>query len=254
MSKAILFKITQPKHHQALADILSKGGIVGAIWGHHLYFLACNACDVDAVKRMNRLKGRAEDQVFACPGAIEEAEEFADIKRSQGLIIAARKMKMKPLKYLEFLYRKFPLGVELYASEKAPSSVTFATDFGKTIWIAGHMADKNYSKLLETVRNLRRSGKNIVFAGTSLNLKGDDTLTVKEFDEVISHFGDKIEALSVHPKGKSLKKLRYSTSCSVVSLINKRPKLLRLGCTKISTLKKYIPDLQVFASPHSTRR
>lgn len=251
---AKLINISDPKHHETLAAILAKGGIVGTIWGHHLYFLACNACDVKAVKRLNQLKSRPDDKVFASPGAVEEAEEFADISKSLGLLYAAKKMKMKPLEYLEFLYRKFPLGVELFANKLAPSTITFATPNGRTIWIAGHMGDKYYSGLLSTVRNLRHQGKKIVFAGTSLNLNGENTLTVKDFDNVMEDFSQKIDAISVYSKIKPLKRLRFNTSCSVISFIGSKPRLLRVGCTQISTLKKYIPDLQVDASTPSTRR
>src|SRR3989344_6860824 len=175
--KAKLLNISDPNHAKTMAEIMFSGGIVGAIWGHHLYFLACNACDAKAVSRMNKLKGRPKDQVFASPGAVEEAEEFGDLEKSRALVSTAKKMHLSPKKYLEFLYKKFPLAVELFAKKSAPNSVVFATSSGKTIWIAGHMADKSYSKFLEYVRNLRKSGKKIVFAGTSLNLKGDNTLT-----------------------------------------------------------------------------
>lgn len=252
--KAQLIDRSHPSHHQTLAQIMLKGGVVGAIWGHHLYFLSCNACDLKAVARMNEIKGRAVDQVFVSPGAVEEAEEFADIKKSKGLIFAARRFNMSPAKYLEFLFRKFPIGVELFANGQAPDAVTFETKDGKTIWIAAHMGDKNYSKFLETVRNLRRAGHQIVFAGTSLNLKGDNTLTVKQLDKVVEDFGDKVDAISVHPQAKNLKKLKFSTSCSVVSFVGKRPKLLRIGCTKVETLKKYIPNLKIPQNLTSTRR
>lgn len=245
MTKALLFCIDDPSHHKSLAQIMLSGGVVGSIWGHHLYFLACNAFDPRAVARMNGIKGRRSDQILVSPGAVEEAEEFADIKKSKGLINASKKVGLLPLEYLEFLFKKFPLGVELYANGSAPSSVTFTTPNGKTIWIAAHMGDKNYSRFLETVRNLRKTGKKIIFAGTSLNLKGENTLTVKEFDKVLADFGDKLDAIAFHPKGKELKKLKFSTSSSVVSFIGKRPKLLRLGCIKIKTLQKYIPDLIV---------
>ena len=254
MSKARKIEFTHPEHAKTLANIMLKGGIVGAIWGHHLYFLACNACNLDAVKRMNKIKGRSEDQVFVSPGAVDEAEEFADIKRSKGLIFASHKKGMTPTKYLEFLYKRFPLGVELYANDKAPSTITFATDRGRTIWIAGHMNDKIYSKFLTTVRTLRRAGKNIVFAGTSLNLRGDNTLTVKQLDKVIEDFEDKIDAISVNPNASKLKKLRYTTSCSVVSFVGSKPKLLRVGCTSVPILKKYIPGLIVPNEIKSTRK
>lgn len=243
MVKAQLVSLSDPKHHQKLSQIISEGGVVGAIWGYHLYFLTCNAYNLEAVKRMNQLKGRAYDQVVVAPGAIEEVAEFADIKKSQGLKFAAQKIGMKPLAYLESLFKKFPLGIELYANAQAPSAVTFQTKNGKTIWIAGHMADSNYSKFLATVRNLRRAGKNIVFAGTSLNLKGEDTLTVKQADKVVKYFSDKIDAISLHPSSHKLKKTKYSTSCSVVSFIKERPQVLRIGCSPISTLQKYIPEL-----------
>ena len=252
--KAKLLKTSDPKHSETLANIMLKGGIVGALWGHHLYFLACNACDVKAVERMNKVKGRPKSQVFASPGAAHEAQEFADFKKSKGLVNSARKMRMSEKAYIELLFKKFPLAVELFAKENAPSSVAFATKDGKTIWIAGHSTDKNYTKLLEHVRNLRKSGKNIVFAGTSLNLRGDNTLTVRQLDKVIEDFGEKIDAIAIHPGEKSLKKLKYSTSSSAVSFTGAKPKLLRLGCTKITTLKKYIPDLQIPSKLLSTRR
>lgn len=251
---AKLIETTDPKHAEALAEIMLKGGVVGAIWSHHLYFLACNACNTLAVTRMNRIKGRPLGQVFVSPGAVEEAEEFANLKKSKGLKVTAQKMVMSPSEYLAYLYKKFPLAVELYAKNNVPSSVTFATEDGKTIWIAGHMADKSYSKFLETVRNLRKNGKQIIFAGTSLNLRGDNTLTVREFDKVIAYFGDKIDAISVYPKGKSLKKLKYSTSSSVVSFIREKPLLLRIGCISVDVLKKYIPDLQLSKNLQTTRR
>lgn len=203
---------------------------------------------------MNQIKGRPETQVFASPGAVEEAEEFVDFKKSKALLWAARQTKMSPRDYLKFLYQKFPLAIELYANSKVPSSVTFATKTGKTIWIAGHMRDKTYSKLLSAVRNLRQQGKKVIFAGTSLNLRGDSTLTVKDFDKVVADFGDKIEAIAIHPNYKNLKKLRYATSSSVVSFIGEKPFLKRIGCTSLKTLKRYIPDLQIDPFLSSTRK
>ncbi len=254
MAKAQLIDLHDPNHNQILSEILLKGGIVGSIWGHHLYFLACNAYNKKAVWKMNKLKNRPKDKVFASPGSIEEAEEFADIKRCKGLNNAAKKMNMKPLEYLEFLYKKFPLGVELYANASAPESVTFATENGKTIWIAGHLRDKYYKKFLETVRNLRREGKEIVFAATSFNLGGEDTLTIKDYDKAIEDFGDKIDAISVHPRREGLRRLNFTTSCSAVSFIHSNPKLLRLGATPVKTLRRYIPDLEIPDLVSSTRK
>src|SRR3989344_1403906 len=254
MAKAKLISITDPNYEHTVANIMLEGGIVGAIWGHHLYFLACNAADPEAVKRLNILKKRPDDQVFASPGAIEEAEEFADFLKNPGLKYAASEMKLSSRDYLEFLFQKFPLAVELVANEKAPKSVTFITANGKTIWVAGHMADKNYSKLLSAVRNLSRNGKNLIFAGTSLNLRGENTLTIKESDQVIEDFGSKLEAIVTHPEAKSLKKVRYGTSCSVVSFTGSRPKLLRLGSVSILTLKKYIPGLLISENLSHTRK
>ena len=252
--RAKLIEITHPKHSETMAEILLQGGIIGAIWGHHLYFLACNGFDKKAVARMNQIKGRPKTQVFASPGAVEEAEEFVDFKKSTALIYTSQKMNMTPRAYLEFLYQKFPLAVELYANSKVPPGITFATENGKTIWIAGHMRDKTYSKLLSAVRNLREQGKKVIFAGTSLNLKGDNTLTVKELDKVVADFGGKIDAIAVHPNYKNLKKLRFSTSSSVVSFIGEQPLLKRIGCTGLNTLKKYIPDLQIDQNLTSTRK
>lgn len=241
-------------HNKTLAQILLKGGVVGAIWGHHLYFLACNAYSQKAVWRMNKIKGRPQAQVFASPGAVEEAEEFADFQKCKALAFAAKKMKMTPRDYIASLYKKFPITLELFAKDNIPSSVTFAKEHGKTIWIAGHMADRSYSKLLETVRKLRGQGRKIIFAGTSLNIRGNKTLTVREFDKVVEYFGRKLEAISVHPRASSLKKLRYSVSSSVISFIDKRPVLKRLGSTNIDTLKKYVPGLLIPPKISSTRR
>lgn len=252
--RAKLIDIQHPEHGKTLAEIMLGGGIIGALWGYHLYFLACNACSKKTTARMNEIKGRPKDQVFASPGAVEEAEEFADLGRSPALLWAARQMEMEPKDYIKFLYHKFPLTIELFANGKAPDSVTFATEDGKTIWIAGHMRDKTYSQFLEAVRNLRRQGKKVIFAGTSLNIRGDNTLTVREFDKVVAYFADKVDALSVFKGWQDLKKLRYSTSSSVVSFIGKRPKLKRLGCSAVTTLKKYIPDLEIGEDLTSTRR
>lgn len=252
--QAKLVEITNPKHGETLADVILKGGVVGALWGHHLYFLACNAWDKKAVERMNEIKGRDKTQVFASPGSHEEAEEFADINKNKALRTASKKMGMKPLQYIEFLFKKFPLAIELFANKNAPPAVTFSTKKGKNIWIAGFAADKIYREFLDAVRNLRRNGETVVFAGTSLNLKGDNTLTVRDFDKVTRDFGNKVNALSVHPKANTLKKLKFSTSSSAVSFTSEKPKILRLGATSINTLKKYIPDLQVPVSISKTRR
>lgn len=245
MGKARLINITHPQHHQRMAQILLDGGIIGTLWGYHLYFLTCNAQNQQAVARMNLLKDRSPNQVLVSPGAVEEAEEFADIEGSPGLLTAASQMGLTPLKYLTLLFSKFPLGVEFKAKKSAPASVTSASGQGRTIWIAGHLADKPYNRLLKAVRELRRQGKKIVFAGTSLNLVGANTLTVKQFDQVVANFGDKIDAISVNPRAKDLKKVRYGTSCSAVSFVSIRPTVLRIGATSVTTLEKYIPNLKV---------
>lgn len=252
--KAKLIEVSDLKHAETLANILLEGGVVGALWGYHLYFLACNAFDQKATARMNKIKGRNKLQVLASPGAVEEAEEFAQLQNCRALNFTSKKMGMSPKTYLEFLFKKFPIAVELFANSSAPSTVTFATKDGNTIWIAAHSADKNYSKFLVAVRTLRRSGKNIVFAGTSMNLKGENTLTIRDFDKVIKDFGEKLDAIAVHQKNGKIKKLKFSTSSSVVSFIGNSPKLLRLGAASVVTLKKYIPDLQIPENISTTRR
>ncbi|EKD91177.1 MAG: hypothetical protein ACD_30C00040G0022 [uncultured bacterium] len=254
MSKAALINLSDPNHHKTLAEILTNGGVVGSIWGHHLYFLACNACDPKAVAKMNSLKNRPATQTFVSPGAVEDAQELADLEKCPALLNSSQKMGMTPIKYLEFLFKKFPLGVELIAKDNVPNSLTFATDVGKTIWIAAHMGDKNYTKLLKEIRNLRKIGKKVIFAGTSLNLKGANTLTVNQLDQVLNDFGHSLDAISVHPKEKKLKRLSFNTSCSVISFISSNPKLLRLGCTNIKTLSKYIPDLEIPSDILNTRK
>lgn len=254
MNKARLINITDPNHHNILAEILLEGGVIGTIWGYHLYFLACNACDEKAVGRMNLIKGRSEGQVCVSPGSVEEVEEFADLQKNSALLYAAKKMNMQPLEYIKFLYNKFPIAFEFYAKENTPSTLTFMKPEGKTIWIAGHIGDKIYSSLLSVVRNLRRNGKAIVFAGTSMNIKGDNTLTVKQLDKIIEDFGDKLDAISVYPKASKLRALKYSTSSSVVSFTSRDPKLLRVGNTSVNTIRKYIPGLQIPIQVNKTRK
>jgi tRNA A37 threonylcarbamoyladenosine synthetase subunit TsaC/SUA5/YrdC len=254
MPKAKLINLSDPEHYNIMAQILLDGGVVGAIWAHHLYFLAGNAFDKEAVKKINQIKGRPVDQVLASPGSVEEAEELADFKKCEGLLYAAKKMKMTPKQYLEFLFRKYPLAVELYSKDDAPTSITLATEKGRTIWIAAHMTDKSYANLLGSVRKLRRGGNSIFFAATSLNLTGENTLTVKDFDTVLAQFGQKLNAISIFPNSDKLKKLKYATSSSAVSFIYKRPKLIRIGATSITSLKKYIPDLETDSNVPTTRK
>jgi len=254
MPKAKLVNLEDSNHNALIADILLDGGVVGSIWGHHLYFLAGNALDPKAIKKMNLIKGRPEGQVLASPGNANEAEEFGDLEKSKGLIFEAKKLGLSPVDYLSLLFKKFPLAVELYAKKNTPSTVTLNTEYGKTIWIAGHLSDKRYANLIDLVSSLRKDGKKIVFAGTSLNLTGQNTLTVRELDDVIKHFSDKVDAISVHPLSKALKKVRYGTSSSVVSFIHPKPRLIRVGTTSVKTLKKYIPDLEIPAEVKTTRK
>lgn len=255
MVKAKFLDINHPSHHKDLAQIILKGGVVGSLWGHHLYFLTCNAYDKQAVSRLNKIKGRPANQVLVSPGSIEEIEEFADIKRSEALINTSKLFKMTPIDYLKFLLKKFPLGIEFIAKVHTPGSISKSDEKGvKTIWLAGYLKDKYYCNLLDEVRSLRNKGHKIAFAGSSLNLKGENTLTIKDLDQVILEFGELVEALSVHPNSKKLKRLRFTTSCSAVSFIDEKPRLLRVGCTKISTLRKYIPNLVVPLNLASTRK
>ncbi len=254
MSQAKLLNLADSDHHTQMAQAMLKGGVVGAIWGHHLYFMACNAFDKSAVEKMNSIKNRPRDQIFASPGAVDEAEEFANLNKCPALKKTAKKMGLEPAQYLEYLFKKFPLAVELYAKKGIPSTVTFTTDKGRTIWIAAHMRDRNYQGLLSQVRDLRRKGNKIMFAGTSLNLKGENTLTVKDETKVLKHFRNKLSAISLHPYGKKLKRLNFTTSSSVVSFIHSKPRLLRLGNTSFRILKKYIPDLEVSSNLTRTRK
>lgn len=252
MSKAKLINITDPKHHEKMAVIMLKGGVVGSLWGHHLYFLACNAHNKNAVKRLNEIKGRPENQVLASPGGIAEAEEYSDLESNTGLIYAAKYFNKTPKEYLRYLYNQFPLAVELYANQKAPTTVTHQLEKGKTIWIVGHTADPFYMGFLESVRNFRKIGHNITFAGTSMNLSGENTLTVKEYDLLLKQFGNSVDAISVHPETGMLTETKYGTSSSAVSFIHEKPLLLRLGATPIEELKKFIPDLQIPESYQTT--
>lgn len=252
MIKAKLISQTDPDHPKTLAKILADGGIVGSIWGFHLYFLSCNAFNKKSVARLNQIKGRQKGQVLASPGAEDEAEEFSDLTKNKALLRSAKEMKFTPKAYLRFLFNKFPLAVELFANKNAPPSVTFTTKLGKTIWVVGHNSDQNYRRFLDEVRSIRRDeGKKVSFAGASLNLTGDNTLTIRDFEMVLKEFGDLVDVLLVHPDSRKIKKLKYGTSCSVVSFIDMQPMLTRLGSTSFQTLKKYIPGLQV--SEHLTK-
>lgn len=250
---ARIIDITHPDHSNILTDVLASGGVVASLWGHHLYYLACNAFDGSAVQKLNAIKGRPADQILAMPGLSEEALEFTDARTNQVLKHTAKKAGMSPEQYIHFLYASFPIAMEFRANEKAPTSTTFVAGTQKTIWIIGHARDRRYAHLIETVRSLRNNGKSIVLAGTSLNLTGGKTLTVKNEKVAIDTFGDKVDILSVHPNARSLKKLRFTASSTVISFTHDRPLVLRLGVTPLKTLAKYIPGIKLSPDHKSTR-
>lgn len=254
MTKARLFNQNHPKHHLYLSQILLKGGLIGAVWGHHLYFLACNAYDNKAVSRLNRIKNRPETQVLASPGSSDEAEEFSDLNQNKALVKIATTLNLTPKQYIKFLFNKFPLAIELLSNNKAPDSITQKHPQGKTIWIIGYEKDKFYNKFLESVRIKRKNGIKVVFAGSSLNITGNNTMTIKQTEEVIRVFGPHLDAISIHPRYKEIRKIQFSSSSSAVSFINDRPKLLRLGTTPIKTLQKYIPNLEIPRNFAKTRK
>lgn len=245
MSKAKIINITDLNHHEKMALIMLQGGVIGSLWGHHLYFLACNAHNQKAVKRLNQIKNRPENQVLASPGGVEEALEYSDLEKNSGLVYAAGKMDKTPAEYLKYLYSQFPLAIELWANDNAPSTVSHNLEQGKTIWIVGHNADPYYDSFLKTIREFRKIGYNLTFAGTSMNKSGENTLTVLDYDLLIEQFADLVDAISIHPKNGKITEIKYGTSSSAVSFIDKTPKLLRLGATPIEELQKFIPDLQI---------
>ena len=243
--KTKFISTSDPEYGKKLAKIILDGGIVGAIWGHHLYILACNGLDINAVTKLNKLKERSSNQVCAIAGAIEEIEEFVDLKETKGLMSTAKKVKVAPLEYIELLFRKFPLLIEFAHNERAPKSAVAINERGNSVWIGGHLGDKFYTNLITEARNLRSEGEPIVIVGSSLNLHGDSTLTVRDLEKTIKDFGNKIDALAVHHRADQLKRLSFSLSSSVISFLTVTPTLLRIGSTRFDTLRKYIPDLKL---------
>lgn len=252
--KTEYIRISDTNYAKEVVNILLKGGIAGVTWGHHLYILACNAYDLKAVAKMNKLKERPPTQVCAIAGEIKEIEEFVDIKKSKGLLFASRKFNMTPLEYTELLFKKFPLLIEFARNRHAPKSATFMNERGDSVWLGGHISDQFYSKLIVEARNLRKNGKQIVIVGSSLNLRGENTLTVKELDKVKKYFDQKIDVIAIHHKAEKLKKLKFTTSSSVVSFLAEYPTLLRLGSVRAETLKKYIPGLVLSKDMTNTRK
>lgn len=241
----MVFKISifDAQHAKKAAEAVLNHGVIGSVWAHHLYYLACNAWSREAVNRLNQLKGRPLNQVLASPGNMEDILELADLQGTRGLKQSADIFGRDPESFLNLLTLKYPIMLILKAKNNLPPSIVSDNPAGKVIWIASYQGDRVYRNFLTEVRQLRKKGEKIILAGSSLNKNQEKTLTVKEYQQVEDNFGDELDFLSVHPGHSEIKKLRFSASATVIDFTSVSPTLKRVGSVSWDKLKKYIPNL-----------
>jgi len=225
------------------AEILNDGGIVVVPWGRpqrRIFAMLGVADDTEVAKKINRAKGRPENQTLSI-SIIPEAVTAVIIPESSPVLMrAAKRFRRNPGEILGDILRAMPIGFFLEARPYLGDWVTSLEEGRRVVYIGGGDTDhpQNFYSILYE-RFFRRYGRLLI--GTSANRTGEDTHPVHEHKQAFEELGPAINLFVVDKdvRVSPIPIFQHHVSPTMINLLKDPAELIRRGSKHERVLEWY---------------
>ncbi len=230
--------------------ILVGSGIIVVPWGkpqRRIFAMLGVADDLEVAKKINRAKGRPEDQVLSVCVIPEVIKLAALVDNSKLLKNAAKRLGKRPEEILGEILEKMPMGFFLEAPPNLGSWVTSIDKNGKkVVYIGG--GDTGYKHNFYSLvykKFFQKYGRLLI--ATSANKTGEDTHPITNYKKAYEELKMDVDAVFVDKKIKihPVPFLRHLVSPTMINLLKNPPQLIRRGSKHERILKHYFGKIKV---------
>lgn len=229
---------------------LSKGGIIVVPWGkpqRRIFAMLGVADDPEVAKKINRAKGRPEDQVLSVCVIPEVIKQAALVNKSKSLKNAARKLGKKPEEILGEILEKMPMGFFLEALPDLGSWVTSTDKNGRKVVYIGGGDTKHQHNFYSLVykKFFQKYGRLLI--ATSANKTGEDTHPVTNYKKAYEELKGDVDLIFIDKEIKihPMPFLRHLVSPTMINLLKNPPQLIRRGSKHERILEPYFGKIKV---------
>lgn len=243
--------IAEETDPEEIADRIANKGHIGLMdWGEPqdmIYVMMGNGRDGAVARRMNRIKGRPEDQVLAISGFDDLVEIVGNPSESKALIHAAQRLDShaSPMDVIRELFRQ-PVGVVVPAKEGVPPWISTVKNGETKVMIAGqsHNCKVPYLDLYnQVVRTL--AGKYNTFCAASSGNRSDlEVYTASQQVAAYADFRRDIDFFVMRRDVSDLYRDHQTTSCTAFDL-GERASLKRWGSRDVRRFRAVLPQIDI---------
>lgn len=217
-------------------------------WGdpeNMIFVMVGDGRDPEVAKRINRIKGRPENQVLAVAGFDDLVEKLGELDKAKALHINNQSPKELVRKLFEL-----PVGMIVPAKANTPDWVTTSESGQKKVMIAGqsHNPLVEYTDLFNQVVRILANEYDTFCAGTSANRADADIFTVYQQEEAYEELKNDVDFFIKRRNLDSKLNKKRITSCTAIELDKGQAVLKRWGSKDIHHFKKHLKQLTV---PHN---
>lgn len=229
---------------------LDKGEIIVVPWGkpqRRIFAMLGVADDPEVAKKINRAKGRPEDQILSICVIPEVIKQAALVDTSESLKKASKRLEKKPEEILGEILEKMPMGFFLEAPQNLGSWVTSTDKNGKKVVYIGGGDTKHQHNFYSLVykKFFQKYGKLLI--ATSANKTGEDTHPVTNYKKAYEELKEDVDIIFVDKKIKThpVPFLRHLVSPTMINLLKNPPQLIRRGSKHERILEPYFGKIKV---------
>lgn len=242
----------EPSSYNAIEEVtrvVQDGGVVVFPWGkleRRCLGLMSDSANLEACRRVNRIKTRSEDQALAVNGYPQLIAEIAKIEDSRPLVAAAERLKVEPIEVIRRIMTKGAISFVFEAREGVPDTVTQTVDGLRTVMIAGEIDNTGFDFYTELIISLHRKG--IITAGTSANRTTTGTYHVFEQDKAYQDLASDVDLFVYHHHlpGRPVLAINLE-SCSTFDMTVKEdlPQVIRFGSVNPARFRGIVGNYSV---------
>ncbi len=214
-------------------------------WGdpeNMIFVMVGDGRNPEVAKRINRIKGRPENQVLAIAGFDGLVGRLGELDKAKALHIN----NQSPQELVKKLF-ELPVGMIVPAKVDTPDWVTTNELGQKRIMIAGqsHNPLMEYADLFNQVVHILANEYDTFCAGTSANRADKDIFTVYQQEEAYEELKNDVDFFVMRRNLDFKLGKKRITSCTAIELDKDKAVLRRWGSKDIHHFKKHLKKLTI---------
>lgn len=244
--KAADIYYTEEADPNEIAYRIARKKHIGVLdWGdpeNMIFVMVGNGRNPEAAKRINRIKGRPENQVLAVAGFDGLVEKLGELDKAKAL----QTNDQSPQELVKKLF-ELPVGMIVPAKADTPDWITTNELGQKKVMIAGqsHNPLMEYTDLFNQVVHILANEYDTFCAGTSANRADKDIFTVYQQEEAYEELKNDVDFFVMRRNLDSKLSKKHITSCTAIELDKEKAVLKRWGSKDIHHFKKHLKELTI---------